>query len=206
MRATLLILTLAATAAFAEYKHEKTTAVPAGLDPAIAKMLNADGHRVLDAAGKPIVEIWLRSTAPTGPKSAEDAVSLPNLVHGALVGVMNFPARWNDRRGQTIKPGLYTMRYSMYPINGDHQGAAPQRDFFVLTPVAEDKDPMATPNFDTLMNMSRKASGTPHPAVFSVWKAEPFKPGLAAEGEDWALQTKLGDIAIAIILVGKVEA
>jgi len=98
------------------------------------------------------------------------------------------------------------MRYSMYLINGDHQGAAPQRDFFVLTPLADDKDPASTPNFDTLMGMSRKASNTPHPAVFSVWKAEPFKPGLAAEGEDWALSTKLGDIPISIILVGKVEA
>lgn len=208
MRGLLLTLTLAlgTSAVFAEYKLEKATALPAGLDPALAAMLNKEGHRVLDAAGKPICELWLRATAPTGPKSSEDAVSLPTLLHGALVGVMNVPARWNDRRGQTLKPGVYTMRYSMYPINGDHQGAAPQRDFFVITPVAEDKDPNATPNFDTLMNMSRKASSTPHPAIFSVWKAEPFKPGLAAEGEDWALQTKLGDMPVAIILVGKVEA
>jgi hypothetical protein len=206
MRGFLLFLTLATTAIFAEYKLEKAAALPADLDPAIAKMLNTEGSRLTDAAGKPIVEIFLRSTAPTGAKSTEDAVSLPTLVHGALVGVMHFPARWNDRRGQTIKPGLYTMRYSMYPINGDHQGAAPQRDFFVLTPIAEDKDPNATPNFDTLMNMSRKASGTPHPAVFSVWKAEPFKPGLAAEGEDWSISMKLGDVPVAIILVGKVEA
>jgi hypothetical protein len=119
---------------------------------------------------------------------------------------MHFPARWSDRRGQTIKAGLYTMRYSMYPINGDHQGAAPQRDFFVLTPIAEDKDLASTPNFDTLMNMSRKASGTPHPAVFSVWKAEPSKPGLSQEGEDWMIELKLGDLPVAIILVGKVEA
>ena len=134
-------------------------------------------------------------------------MSLPTLVHGAVVGVVHFPARYSDRRGQTLKPGVYTMRYSMYPINGDHQGAAPQRDFFLLTPAAEDKDPAAAPNFDTLMNMSRKASSTPHPAVFSVWKAEPFKPGLAAEGEqDWVLETKLGDIPVAIILVGKVDA
>lgn len=202
----LLILTLTTATLLAQYKLDQTSETPAGLDAGLAKLLTKEGHRIVGADGKAICEIWLRSAAPTGAKSAEEAVSLPTLVHGAVVGVMHFPARWSDRRGQTIKAGTYTMRYSMYPINGDHQGAAPQRDFFLLTPVAEDKDPAATPNFDTLMNMSRKASSTPHPAVFSVWKAEPFVPGLAAAGEhDWVLQTKLGDIPVAIILVGKSE-
>lgn len=207
MRGLLTLLTLASTTLLAQYKLDKATEAPAALDPGFAKLLNKDGHRVMGADGKVICEIWLRATAPTGPKSAEEAVSLPTLVHGAVVGVIHFPARYSDRRGQTLKPGVYTMRYSMYPINGDHQGAAPQRDFFLLTPAAEDKDPAATPNFDTLMNMSRKASSTPHPAVFSVWKAEPFKAGLKAEGEqDWVLEAMLGDIPVAIILVGKADA
>ena len=28
------------------------------------------------------------------------------------------------------------MRYSYYPMNGDHQGVAPQSDFAVLSPAA----------------------------------------------------------------------
>ena len=206
MRRLLTLLALAGTTLPGQYKLDKANEVPAALDAGFAKLLNKEGHRVTGADGKVICEIWLRAAAPTGAKSAEEAVSLPTLAHGAVVGVIQFPARYSDRRGQTLKAGIYTMRYSMYPINGDHQGAAPQRDFFLLTPAAEDKDPAATPNFDTLMNMSRKASSTPHPAVFSVWKAEPFKPGLAAEGEDWVLEMKLGDLPVAIILVGKVDA
>ena len=52
-----------------------------------------------------------------------------------------------------------------------------------------------------------KASGTPHPLVFSVWKVDSnFKPGIAQEGEtDWVLQTKVGDLPMAIIVEGKVE-
>src|SRR6266542_3933987 len=47
-------------------------------------------------------------------------------------------------------------------------GVAPQRDFLVLTPAADDKDPNSTPAQEELMTMSKKASGTPHPAVFSM--------------------------------------
>jgi hypothetical protein len=146
---------------------------------------------------------------PSGPKSAEDAVAFPSIPHGSFLGILRFPSTGADRRGQTIKPGVYTLRYSQYPVNGDHQGAAPQRDFAVLTPIADDKDPNATPAFYPLMAMSRKASGTPQPAVLSH---EPpaggaTAPSLGQEGEkDWSLTFKLGDTPMAIILVGKAEA
>jgi hypothetical protein len=121
------------------------------------------------------------------------------------MGVVRFPAKYMDRRGQSIQPGVYTMRFSFYPENGDHQGAAPQRDFLVLSRVAEDKDANATPTFEALMEMSRKASGTPHPLVLSMWKQDPaaFKPGVAAEGEsDQVLQLKIGSTPISVIVAG----
>ena len=78
------------------------------------------------------------------------------------------PAAAANRRGQSIKPGVYTMRYSNNPVDGAHLGVAPQRDFLLLTPLANDPDPNAMPDFATLVSWSRKASGTPHPAVFSI--------------------------------------
>jgi len=154
-----------------------------------------------------VCEIWFRSAAPAGPKSAEEGVTLPLIPQGALLGVLRFPARGSDRRGQPIKPGVYTLRYSLQPVNGDHQGVAPQRDFLLMTPADADKDPNSTPKFDDLVAMSRKASGTPHPAVLSLWKVDTdFKPGFAKMGEnDWVLQAKIADLQIAIILVGKAE-
>ncbi len=147
------------------------------------------------------------STSPKASGAPEEN-STAAIVHGALLGAIHFPKKASDRRGQTINAGVYTLRYSMFPINGDHQGVAPQRDFALLTPAAEDRDPAATPDFNTLMGWSRKASGTPHPAVLSIWKQEAsdFKPGFAAMGEhDWVLQSKAGDIMLAVILVGKAE-
>jgi hypothetical protein len=55
--------------------------------------------------------------------------------------------------------------------------------------------------------LSTKASGTPHPAVLSMSSSSNAKfPELKKEGEnDWALHAKIGDTAIEVILVGKVE-
>ncbi|HUS05851.1 MAG TPA: hypothetical protein VMZ52_06135 [Bryobacteraceae bacterium] len=200
MRKTILSLLLMASAALAH------TVAPAGAPPAFPDLLQKDGIKVMDGK-KMVCELWFRSTAPSGPKSAEDNVSLPTIPQGALLGVIRFTEKFSDRRGQSIAPGTYTLRYSMFPQNGDHQGVAPQRDFLLLTPVAEDKDPAATPKFDALVAMSRKASGTPHPAVLSFWKQESdFKAGIAQQGEhDWVLQTKLGDLPVAVIVVGKAE-
>ena len=185
---------------------ESAGAPPSDLSPAISALMQKDGMKVMD--GKKVVcEIWLRATAPAGAKSAEENVTLPNIPHGALLGAIRFTATGADRRGQQIKPGVYTMRYSNFPQNGDHQGVAPQRDFLVISKASDDQDAAAAPAFTDLVALSQKAMGTPHPGVFSFWKEEAAaKPGISQEGEhDWVLRGKLGDIPVAIIVVGKAE-
>lgn len=200
-----LPLTLFSAAAFAQYKAEPAGAPPSDLAPAIAKALQADGTKITNN-GKPYLEIWFRADKPSGPKSAEEAVTLPNIPQGALLAVIRFDGKGSDRRGQAIKPGVYTLRYSLIPTNGDHQGAAPQRDFVLMSPATDDKDPNATPGFEALVDMSKKASGTGHPAVMSLWKADDAKTGLSQQGDDWVIQTKLGDTMIALILIGAAAA
>ena len=135
---------------------------------------------------------------------------MPNVPHGSLMAVIKVEQIYSDRRGQTFKPGLYTMRYSYYPENGDHQGAAPQRDFLLLSHAATDTDGTATPVFKDLVEQSKKVSSTPHPAVFSIWKEDPkfFKEGsLEKVGEsDWVLMRKIGAVPVSLIIAGKVEA
>lgn len=202
MKHWIAIVVLGQALLFGQYKLET-----AGEAPAAKDLVAKQGAKVLDASGKVVCELWLRSPIPTGTKSDEQAVTLPEVAHGTFMGVIRFAAKYSDRRGQTIQPGVYTMRYSYYPPNGNHQGAAPQRDFLLLTPIAADADLAAKPNFDQLMEMSRKASGTPHPCVFSFWKEEEsFEPGLKLLGEhDWVLYTNMGGIKLGIILVGRAE-
>jgi hypothetical protein len=152
------------------------------------------------------MELWFRNEVPKGPNGATNA-TITNVPHGALLAVVNFPERGADRRGQTIKPGLYTARLSFFPPDGNHQGVSPQRDFLLLSPVSADKDPNATPDYEALVQMSVKATGTPHPAILSVWKVEgDFAPGISQSGEsDWVLQAKAGELPLAIIVDGHVD-
>jgi len=199
---SVVFILIGSLSAVAQYKTEPAGPPPSDLPAAMSQVLAKDGTKVTNN-GSPYCEIWLRTQKPSGPKSSEESVSLPSIPQGALIGVIRFDGNGSDRRGQTIKPGVYTLRYSIMPVNGDHQGAAPQRDFLLMTPAAQDTDANATPNFDALVGMSRKASGTPHPAVLSFWKADSDTPGFAKQGDnDWVLQSKLGDTPIAIILVG----
>jgi hypothetical protein len=206
LRLCFLFAVLAASTVFAQYKSEPAGAPPAELAPAIGQALEQQGTKIMGSSGV-FCEVWFRTSLPAGAKSAEESVTLPTIPHGTLVGAIRFPAQGADRRGQPIKPGVYTLRYSLQPLNGDHLGVSPQRDFLVLVPAGDDKDLNATPNFDTLMAMSRKASGTPHPAVLSMWGASASDPaGFAKQGEnDWVLTRKIGDTPISVILVGKVE-
>jgi len=52
-----------------------------------------------------------------------------------------------------------------------------------------------------------KASGTPHPAVLSIWNSTSDKfPNFSRQSDhDWVLDVKVGDVPISIILAGKVE-
>ena len=200
------VLIMAAGAAFSQYKLEPAGPPPSDLPAGIAGTLQKDGAKIVAGSG-PFCEIWFRTTAPSLPKSAEDAVTLPMIPQGALLGALRFPGRGSDRRGQNIKPGVYTLRYSLQPVNGDHQGVAPQRDFMVMIPAADDTNPQSTPAFDDLMKMSRKASGTPHPAVLSMSSSSNGTfPELKKEGDsDWVLHAKIGDVPVAVIVVGKAE-
>jgi len=187
--------------AFAQYKSEPGGAPPTEVTPAIAQALQKTGTSIANN-GAAYCEIWFRADKPSGPKATEENITL-QLPQGALLGVIRFTGKGSDRRGQTIKAGVYTLRYGIMPVNGDHQGAAPQRDFLLMTPAADDKDLNSTPNFEALVAMSRKASGTPHPAVLSFWKPDVPTPGFSKQNEtDWVLQTKYDDTPIAIILIG----
>ncbi len=189
-------------AAWGQYKADSAGAPPPELTPAIAQLLDKSGFLISNNGAK-YCELWFRTTLPKGTPSNQPNVTLPNVPVGALLGVIRFDAQGSDRRAQSIQPGVYLLRYGILPNNGNHQGAAPQRDFLLLTPAAEDQGTNSTPDFDALVALSRKASRTPHPAVLSFWKADTDAPGFSQQGDvDWVLQAKIGDTPIAVVVVG----
>ena len=189
-----------------DYKLEPLTAAAPGLPEAYAKAIQTQGVRVIGAA-EAWCEVWPAKSLAGGGKLDDAAISF-GIAQGTLLGVIRFPGKGADRRGQVIPAGVYTLRYSLFPVDGAHSGVAPQRDFALLTPLAADPDPAAKPAFDDLVKMSRKASGSPHPAVLSLETppAGATAPSVAKEGEhDWTLTIKAGDFTFSMIVAGKTE-
>lgn len=185
-----------------EYKADKAGPPPSELASGISQALAKFGFQI-SSNGIAYCEIWLRENLPPGTGSHEPNVTLSNIAPGTLLGVIRFDEKGLDRRGQQIQAGVYTLRYAVMPMNGSHEGAAPQRDFLLLTPAAEDRDLNAITNFDALMTMSRKASHTAHPAVLSLRKADADSPGFSQQGDtDWVLESKVGDTPVVIVVVG----
>ena len=201
MRKLLLSFSLFTVCGFGQYKIESAGVPPSDLLPSVRDALQRDGARVVGPKGL-VCEVWFRTSVPATP-NGEQNVSFTDIAQGALLGVIRFSSKATDRRGQSLQPGVYTLRLGFYPVDGAHQGVAPSRDFLVLSRAIEDTDLSATPKFDQLMDMSRKASGTRHPAVLNTWKPDSAEAtSLKQEGEDWVLYTKIGDRPIAVILVG----
>ena len=202
-----MIWPLVAFSAMAQdYKLEPLATAAPGLPSAYAAAIQAQGVRINGASGA-WCEVWLAKSLPVGAKPDDATISF-GIAQGTLLGVIRFPGKGADRRGQVIPAGVYTLRYSMFPVDGAHSGVAPQRDFALLTPLAADPDPAAKPAFDDLVKISGKASGTPHPAVLSLETppAGAAAPSLVKEGEhDWTLTVKAGDITFTMIVAGKFE-
>ncbi len=163
-----LVLGMAAPAAAKDsYKIERLNeGPPPGLAAGVKGTLGAGGYRVIDPQGKPLVDVWLRdrtpaSARPSGPKGA---ILYPVLNEGELIGAARFPAEGHDYRDQTIGPGVYTLRYGLQPVNGDHLGVSVNRDYVLLVPAAKDAEAADLPP-KKLGERSAESVGTTHPAI-----------------------------------------
>ncbi len=176
---------------------ESIGALTAEVSDSIKTSLETEGHRVILGIGKVACEIWFRK-------------EMPGLLEAGLVGVISLPEAWSDFRGQSLKPGAYTLRYARLPSDGNHMGAAPTSDFLLMIPVAEDRNATAIPAPHELTSMSSKASGTNHPAVLNLAPAggRESYPALAANEDGQKVfyakvKTRSGDhMSLGLVVEG----
>lgn len=151
----------------ADYKSKPISqAAPESVAASVKAATLGNGIQISDEGGKPVLKIWLGSTVdasskPDGPKGN---VLFPFLSEGQFLGVVEVLTEIGDYRDQPIAPGVYTFRYGIQPINGDHLGASPYRDFGLFLPAAADANP-AVLTKKTLEKNSAEAAGTSHPAI-----------------------------------------
>lgn len=193
----------------------KVEATGAFSDPAasesVRKALEPKGSRVTLPDGTAACEIWLRSAAPAGKTETPGAI-YKTLGESSLIGVITFPKATSDFRGQSIKPGAYTLRYALHPSDGNHLGISPVRDFLVMIPIGVDQNADAQYKFEELVKMSAKASGTNHPAVISLALPEVKPAPTLVENEHGHLvfvtriKSQSGaDVPIAFVVKGVAE-
>ena len=172
-----LVLTLCAAAQVSAqgYKVESAAAAaPTELSAAVRDALSPQALRVSGPSGV-VCEIWLRKTVPGQGETQNLGVIYTQLQEGTLVAAIRFPADLKDYRRQTVKAGVYTLRYALSPVNGNHQGVAPQRDFLLAIPAAADQDPANVTAAQTI-ELSKKSTSTNHASVWSLM------PGVGAAG------------------------
>jgi hypothetical protein len=173
---TLLLLT-GATAGIAQESMKVSVLKqppPRSIAAPIHNDLSGQGYRIQDEQGRPFADIWLRKSTPGSEKPGEPkgAILFPFLADGELVGVLQFATEGHDYRDQPIAKGVYTMRYGLQPVNGDHLGVSTYRDYLLVLPAAKDLT-LALPPRKQLEERSAESAGTSHPAAFLLLAAPP---------------------------------
>jgi hypothetical protein len=203
----LTVVALLPPAALAQepYKLEASKEVPpAALAGAIKETLAAECYRIVDDQGKSYAELWLRKAVPAKGKPAgpQGAVLFPVLAEGELLGALRFTGEGHDYRDQTIAQGVYTIRYGLQPVNGDHLGVSTYRDYALLVPAAKDKALANLPP-KRLEEQSAESAGTNHPAVLMLLAAPAgSKPG-AVMAHDEALNTWGAVVPLSLGVTGE---
>jgi hypothetical protein len=147
-------------------------ASPASVSEEVRKATNAEGYRIVDSQGQTLADIWPRRAVPSSEKPAgpREAIQFPFLADGELLGVIRFATEGHDYRDQPIAKGVYTIRYGLQPVNGDHLGVSTFRDYSLILPAAKDQS-LALPARKQLEQRSAQSAGTSHPAVFLLLEA-----------------------------------
>src|SRR5215469_15313182 len=207
-----LTLCLAARSAGAQgYKAEALNEPPpSDLAASVRTALSLTGIRVTGPSGA-LCDVWLGKAVPGKANAPQSlGVVFPQFAQGTLVGAIRFPNPVKDYRKQLIKAGAYTLRYALSPENGNHMGVAPQRDFVLASPAAADQD-SSTLSFDQTVSLSRKATGSNHPSVWSLAPPEDHPKSLPSvfhldDGDLWLVEFQLprqgAPVPMALVVVG----
>jgi len=216
--ATICLAILAASASAQQYSVE-SLAQPApadGLSPEISGALSETGLVVKRDGSRVVCEIWLAKSLAVKEGFTPSSSLLYPLEPGQLIGVIRYPRKAEDFRGQEIPRGVYTIRFALQPEDGNHVGTSDTRDFLLLAPAADDQQ-LAPPDVESLNERSATVAGGTHPTMMCLLKpSEGDTPAMVHDEarELWSVRcstkTAAGDdappVVLQIVVVGKAEA
>jgi hypothetical protein len=200
--ATVGWLSLVGAAAAADGKYTvavEATPPPKELAEPIRKLLDDRGLTVKDASGKVLCTVWPRK-ALEAKQGATGAPVYTSLEETTVMGAIRFPDVWSDFRKYKIKPGVYTLRLGIQPMDGDHMGTAPYNEFCLLAPADRDKSADLLDPMD-LHHLSFKATGRKHPGIVLLYPN--LKPAEAPAAEAKPMETWVLSYRAPITVGGK---
>ena len=169
----------------------------------ILSQLSEHGVAVIRGEKRTVCHIWLCRDWPVAADFKSTSEVLYPFKPGQLIGVLRYKRKGGDFRDQDISRGVYTLRYGQQPVDGNHEGTSPTRDFLLLIPA--DADQSSKPmDPKEMLALSPEAAESRHPALLGLQKVEGETEILPAmrhnEDEDWWIvqlngQAKAGDTA-----------
>ena len=180
---------------------------------AVRQALDGKGYRLTLDGPTPACELWIRKSIPAQTKKDVEGVAYPQLAESTLMAVIHFPQAAADFRGHSIPAGFYTLRYAIMPNDGNHLGAAPNRDFLLAIPAASDTDPNATFKSQELVTMSARTTGTKHPSPLSLAETDsaPSSPTVSKDDQDhWIFSATMkltsgAELPFALVVKGTAQ-
>ncbi|MDA0588421.1 MAG: hypothetical protein O2820_15995 [Planctomycetota bacterium] len=219
---SLVAASMVLAVSFVRADDHKLSAVkkgPEGLSPAIEKLLDTNGHQISGPDG-PVVEVWLLKGIEVKEKFKPSALQQYPLIPGQLLGAMRISKAaddYTDFRGQQMSAGTYTLRYGLQPQDGNHVGTSDTYDFILALPAKTDVKTTPIKDFRELAEISAKAAGSTHPAIFSLLDPKTASKEAKLTQDDftehWILslqsqakaKDKAVDLKIRLVVVGKSE-
>jgi hypothetical protein len=190
-----------------------TDGAPSELADAIKGQLAPGGQQV--AVGGKTLTFWWVKRLPL--RSGRTDATWASVDEGTLVGAVKVSAPYNEMRGRTIKPGIYTLRYAVQPADGNHLGASPNPEFLLLCPAASDTS--ASPlGHDGTIKISKLTIGLSHPAVWGLDPPTATGAALSLKKNDAGMTAVIFEVPVSrdgkdagrlkfgLILVGEIQS
>jgi hypothetical protein len=182
-------------------------APPEELSDVVKSDIEHKSYQLSDGDGL-FFEIWLTKEIKVGEEKDTHKNTLDTVDSISLLGAMvvHREERY-DFREDPIDPGLYVLRLSLQPQDGNHMGTAPFDTFAILIPHEMDKMVLEFMDHDEMVDIASEPTAAEHPPILSLQPMESAEgefPSLAEhDEEEWFLLNlqlpgKVGDKEVKI--------
>ena len=164
----------------------------------IADEIADTGYAVKRSETSTLCNIWFCKEWKAAADFKPSAAVLYPFTPGQLIGVVEYKRRGEDFREQDLNRGVYTLRYALQPVDGNHVGTSATRDFLLVVTAENDKSPEAM-DIRELYTASSEAAESSHPGLLLMQEvpadADTSKPSIKQNDDEWWIARLIGQVS-----------